>query len=224
MNELTALTVFNIKQRDGLLLREIYEEKCFETKNYFLQNAAIPKVVISKCTRLRTIEEAFCCLDKSDFGFPDLQISEFTIQETGEFFGLKEFHMGEFFRKYNETTATFRLSLSQKKGASAIAEKILLLGQTESAYYAAWNHFFKNISEDVADKMGEENPKISATRDTMQLLRSFNFLVLHGLKNNMKGTEDEAVLLRLWEKPEYRADLRIIMTELLRVKKLSSQR
>lgn len=222
MNELTALTVFNITDNNEDNVEERYSESCFEIKSYFLQNPAFPKLVISKLKSLQTNEEAYCCLMKKDVRFPEIILRNISLENAFECLKLKDHSWDEMFKNYNEIISEVRLKLSRSKTGIQVAENILLLGEIEISYYKVWNHFFKNINDDVIEEMCEKNPRISAQRETVLISNSISILTRSGLKNNLQKIEDEGVLATLWEKESNRPYVTLALTELFRIKKLSS--
>ncbi|MFZ5554036.1 MAG: hypothetical protein ACOZCO_13050 [Bacteroidota bacterium] len=215
MNELTALTVFNITVSEKEAVEERYAEICFELKGFFLKNHPVPQLIDARIKKLHQLEEARCSLLTIPFEFPGFAVF---VPDSVPAVSWKTF-----FESYNRQLAHLRLSLSQSKTAFEIARVLQEMKNAEENYYSHWIYFFKEINEELFVPLVPDGFKISSAPDTLLLAGAFEELASKGLSVDAGATCD----VNLWMKLQKEARggmISVIAGEMMRIKKLTSPR
>jgi len=162
MNYQEALLFFPCTENDDLF--ELYEEKIFEYKQFFISKIPIKKVFLAKEKKMLQMNEAYMVISKNYFNLNNSISNSYTLtKDILDCFNLYQKHKNE-----------LKIKLSICSNALEISEVIHFQISLEELYIEEWAHSFQE------NETSTEGIILSKEPDPMTLLNAIKEFNLAG--------------------------------------------
>lgn len=113
---------------DGDSLEDVYEEKVFEWKNFFVNRFPVPSLFRSKIKQLEKLEDAYLVLGGATSGSGNASIE---LEFSSSF--------KEAFHQFSQRRSVLKSQLFQSESASTIGSVVQVLIDLTESYARVWN-------------------------------------------------------------------------------------
>ena len=174
MTESEARLFFPFEEGDDL--EDLYDERFFEFKQFFLTKAVVGRVFHAKLDKLIKFENAYTCLIHSEFKNVDVHFESINFSDV----------VSEAFALFEQKKGEIRQKIGQARGSKDLIPYVEQLIELVRSYYQKWQS---------PAELDVKIESISKEPDSMQLLRAIKEFESAGGKTfqdvlEQKGNEE----------------------------------
>lgn len=174
MTEAEARLFFPFEEGDDL--EDLYDERLFEYKQFFLTKAVVGRVFRAKLDKLLKFELAYSVVSQTELTVNPEQHASFRFPNS----------VSEAFAQFEQTKGEIRQKISQARNSKELIPHVEQLIQLVRSYYQAWQ--LNAVVEIEIDSISKEP-------DSMEILRAIKAFELAGGKTfsdilEQKGNEE----------------------------------